>query len=192
MGDYIDPYREISNKDLINNLKEIIQFKKEQPDNVVLLLGNHDMHYLDDDFEICCRFDEEIEDEVSMLFLRNIHLFVFAFQEGNHIYTHAGISQKWFLEDFKGDINKNIAEQLNNARIDQLPALYRCGWFRGGDINAVGGIFWADINELTDPLPHYMQIVGHSRVDDIHEYENNNGMIIFCDCLYNNKYLKLE
>jgi hypothetical protein len=63
---------------------------------------------------------------------------------------------------------------------------------RGGDKNAVGGIFWADIIELFEPLPGYSQYVGHNRVDDIHEHNYNDGQITFCDCLYNKKYLKLE
>ena len=194
LGDYLDPHRETSNKDLIDNLKDIIQFKQERPDNVVLLLGNHDMHYIDDDFRICCRFDEEIAEEAKILFLGNINLFTFAFQDGNHVYTHAGISQKWFLEDFKGDATKNIAEQLNNPRPDQLPALYRCGWYRGGEMNDTGGIFWADMMELIEtsvPLQGYVQFTGHNRVEKIRKYRKNDGVIFFCDSLWNEYYLKV-
>jgi hypothetical protein len=89
-------------------------------------------------------------------------------------------------------VNSNIAEQLNNPRPEQLSALYRCGWYRGGDVNASGGIFWADINELVDPLPGYTQFVGHNRVEKIRKVVENDGKIFFCDCLYNEIYLKLE
>jgi len=142
-------------------------------------------------FEPCSRFDYEIEVEALALFSENIHLFMYAFQEDNRIFTHAGISQKWFLEDFWGDVNKNIAKQLNNPHPHQLQALYRCGLFRGGDFN-VGGIFWADINELHDPLPGFEQIVGNNRVDGICKRVKNGGQIVFCDCLYNEIYYKLE
>ena len=192
LGDYLDPYENISCNQLINNLKEIIQLKKERNDDVVLLLGNHDVHYIRLDIDPCCRFDEVIAKDAYYLFTENIHLFTYAFQEGNRIFTHAGISEKWFFEDFGGDTEKNIAEQLNNPHPDQLPALYRCGWYRGGDINAVGGIFWADIDELNVPLRGYIQFVGHNRVGKTTRYEANNGMIVFCDCLYNKEYLKLD
>jgi len=165
LGDYLDPYGYIAPKQLIDNLKEIIQLKNDHSDDVVLLLGNHDLHYLYLDFEPCTRFDDEIEEEAHTLFSENIHLFQHAFQEGRRIFTHAGISEKWFFDDFFGDADKNIAEQLNNPQHDQLPALYRIGVMRGGDRNAVGGIFWADVIELFDPLPDYTQYVGHNRVD---------------------------
>jgi len=195
LGDYLDPYVNIPRNQLIDNLKEIVQLKKDRNDDVILLLGNHDLHYIHLDIEPCTRFDEVIAKDAYYLFLDNRHLFTYAFQEENRIFTHAGISQKWFLEDFKGDVNKNIAEQLNNPHRDQLPALYRCGWFRGGDRNASGGIFWADITELIDlgtPLQGYIQFAGHNRVDEIRKCNRKEGIIFFCDCLYNEKYYKLE
>ena len=192
LGDYLDPYENIAPNRLIANLKEIIKLKKALNDDVVLLLGNHDLHYLRLDVEPCSRFDCEIEEAAHTLFSENSQLFAYAFQEGNSIFTHAGISQKWFFDDFEGDVNKNIAEQLNNPQHDQLPALFRCGAARGGDRFAAGGIFWADIDELLDPLPGFTQYVGHNRVGELTEHENNGGKIIFCDCLYNGKYLKLD
>ena len=192
LGDYLDPYEYISSKKMIDNLKEIIHLKNEQPDNVILLLGNHDMHYITADIIQSTRFDFFIAERVSMLFRSNIQLFMYAFQEDNCIFTHAGISEKWFFDDFKGEIDKNIAEQLNNPHPEQIPALYRLGAFRGGNKNAVGGIFWADICELKVPLQGFTQIVGHNRVKNIHERTHNNGgRIIFCDCLWKKHYLKI-
>ena len=86
----------------------------------------------------------------------------------------------------------NLAEQFNNPKPEQIAALCRSGEARGGDRNTVGGIFWADISELFEPLPDYTQVVGHNRVSDICEHTNKGGRIIFCDCLFNEKYLKLE
>ena len=195
LGDYLDPYEKFTRNQLINNLKEIIQLKIDRNDDVILLLGNHDLHYIRWDIDPCCRYDEAIAKDAYYLFLENKHLFAYAFQEGNRIFTHAGISEKWFFEDFGGDAEKNIAEQLNHPHPDQLPALYRCGWYRGGDVNAVGGILWADIVELTDlnvPLQGYVQFVGHNRVDKVRKCNRKEGIIFFCDCLYNKEYLKLD
>jgi len=192
LGDYLDPYENISRNQLLDNLKEIIQLKKDRNDDVILLLGNHDMHYMRLDIEPCTRFEETIAKDAHYLFTENFHLFTYAFQEENRIFTHAGISEKWFFDDFGGDVNKNIAEQLNYPHRDQLPALHRCGWLRGGDINAIGGIFWADIKELNVPLQGYIQFVGHNRVGKTTQHEANDGLIVFCDCLYNKEYLKLD
>ena len=192
LGDYLDPYENVPTWLLISNLKRIIRFKEDRPDDVVLLLGNHDLHYFCSDVEPCSRFDFMIAERVSALFRENIHLFMYAFQIDNYIFTHAGVSEKWFLDDFKGDADKNIAEQLNNPLPEQIAALCRSGASRGAEKNTVGGIFWADICELHKPLPGYTQVVGHNRVDDICEHTDNGGRIIFCDCLYNEKYLKLD
>ena len=192
LGDYLDPYKNVPEWQLIENLKKIIQFKKERPDDVILLLGNHDMHYFCSDMYPCSRFDFFIAKEVSVLFRENIHLFMYAFQVDNCIFSHAGISEKWFLEDFKGNADKNIADQLNNPLPEQLSSLCRCGEARGGESGTVGGIFWADVTELFELLPGYTQVVGHNRVNDVCEHTNNGGRIIFCDCLFHEKYLKLE
>ena len=191
LGDYLDPYERIASKKLIDNLKEIIQLKTNFPEQVILLLGNHDLHYFTTNMAMSTRFDYHIAEEVSLLFLENISLFQFAYQEENYLFTHAGISQKWFTEDFKGDVTKNIAEQLNNPLPEQYAALYRCGAYRGGNRGDMGGIFWADIYELREPLRGYTQIVGHNRVKDISEHTHYGGRIIFCDCLYNKRYLKI-
>jgi len=192
LGDYIDPYEDISCVQLIDNLKKIIEFKKEHEEEVILLLGNHDLHYFCSDISPSWRFDFSLAEEVSTLFRENIHLFTYAYQIENCIFTHAGISEKWFLEDFKGDVDKNIAEQLNSPLEEQVAALCRCGKARGGNEGDIGGIFWADLSELNNPLPGFTQVVGHNRVNDICDYTNNGGRLIFCDCFFNEKYLKLD
>ncbi|GAB6394095.1 MAG: putative Metallophos Calcineurin-like phosphoesterase [Bacteroidales bacterium] len=190
LGDYLDPYREIAPQKLIDNLQKIIQLKKEQPQNVVLLLGNHDLHYITPKIEQSIRWDYDIAEEATELFLSHHKLFQYAFQEDNCVFTHAGIAHKWFTNYFQGDIHKNIADQLNHPAPHQKPFLYACGEARGGFAD-FGGIFWADRSELLRPLRGYTQIVGHNRVRDIFDYTNNGGRIIFCDCLWNKHYLKI-
>lgn len=96
----------------------------------------------------------------------------------------------WFVDDFKGDLTKNIAEQLNNPTSEQLEPLFQCGSYRGGKAGKAGGIFWADIRELRESLRGYTQIAGHNRVNDILDYTNNCGRIIFCDCLFNERFFE--
>lgn len=45
MGDYFDSKEGISAADQIANFKNILAFKKENPEKVKLLFGNHDFHY---------------------------------------------------------------------------------------------------------------------------------------------------
>ena len=189
LGDYLDPYEYVPRRQLLQNLCEIMSLKEKHPDKVVLLLGNHDLHYFCDNAVLGSRFDFQIEKEASQLFLRNIGLFQYAYQEDNWIFTHAGISRQWFDNDFQGNFDEPIDRQLNHPCADQLPALFRVGLARGGKCGSMGGIFWADIEELKEPLPGFIQVVGHNRVDDVTEHVGTGGgKIIFCDCLRWGKY----
>jgi hypothetical protein len=191
LGDYLDPYKKIDTKALLLNLQEIMQLKKDHPDDVILLLGNHDLHYFVDESLPCTRFNIALALTISKIFLENYHLFQFAYQEDKCLFTHAGVAHKWFVEDFKGDLTQNIAYQLNHPAPEQMEALFQCGFYRGGSANSIGGIFWADIEELHEPLQGYTQFVGHNRVPDILDHSHNGGRIVFCDCLFNHHYLKI-
>jgi len=186
LGDYVDPYDSIGPDDLIANLEDIIELKKENPDRVVLLLGNHDMHYIYEDFPKGSRYDKALAEVITRIFNENRDLFQFAYQEGKTVFTHAGISSDWFCEDFKGDVTRDIAEQLNNPTPEQLKAMFQVGVSRyGSDRN--GGIFWADLSETARyPLQGIHQVVGHTQVEHVSHVDiNADTSITFCDCLKN-------
>lgn len=192
LGDYLDPYEYLPREKTLANLRQIIDFKKNNR-NVVMLLGNHDIHYLYPNAPAASRFDPDIFEDAHRLLAENRHLFQFAFQIDDTIFTHAGISQEWFEKDFCGNISHNISEQLNNPNSGQMESIFRVGYVRGGKEGDKGGIFWADRAELKDVLSGFRQIVGHNRVDDITVVrQDEKTVIIFCDCLRNDKYLILD
>jgi hypothetical protein len=190
-GDYLDPVTKTGIDPLINNLREIIKFKKDNPDNVTLLLGNHDLHYFTDDICPSRGFDFDILEIASILFTENFDCFQYAFQVGKYIFTHAGISQKWFMDDFKGSPDRNIAEQLNHPADAQIKALCQVSEYFGGKRDEIGGIFFAHRQDLYEPLHNFTQIVGHHRMDEISEYKSVYGNIVFCDALWKGQYLKI-
>lgn len=193
LGDYLDPREYVPHKYLLRNLQDIISLKRSRPEDVILLLGNHDLHYFCTDIVVSSRFDFSIGERASHLFLENMDAFQYAYQRGNRLFTHAGIAQEWFDNCFHGDINSPIAEQLNHPADSQIAALCQLGYLRGGQKGAIGGIFWADIDELTDPLHGFMQIVGHNQVSEVTEHSGMfDNKIIFCDCLWNGNYLYIE
>lgn len=57
LGDYLDPYPSegITADEACRNFLEIVNFKEKNPDRVTLLLGNHELHYFDHQYE-CTRF----------------------------------------------------------------------------------------------------------------------------------------
>lgn len=197
LGDYVDDdHQELTDEDMVNNLKDIIQFKKDNMDKVTLLIGNHDNSYILGNEYRCSRFRRSVASEILKIFTDNKDLFCNAWQYKNVIATHAGISNEWFNNSFKGELNseKNIAEQLNNPiNIKQMMTLYDIGYRRGGN-QTIGGIFWLDVSELSQPLVGYKQVVGHNRVKAISKYDKENfGLVYLCDCLgYTEDFLKLN
>jgi hypothetical protein len=174
LGDYLDGKDDMDFNAEIANLQEIINFKTDNPANVILLLGNHDLMYIE--------YEEP-------LFVENFHLFQNAYQIDNIVFTHAGIVHRWFVEDFGGSVNRNIAAQLNNpANRQQHNALRQVG---DRYTDTVGGIFMAGVQELYEPLQGFTQIVGHNQVPDIKDVSINGGRVIFCDCLWNGHYLRI-
>jgi hypothetical protein len=191
LGDYLDPYEAMDPEEIIENLKDIIRLKQEQPQDVILLLGNHDLHYITDKIARGTRWNPEVAGDAFGLFTGNLDLFQYAYQEDERVFTHAGIVHNWFTDYFKGDPCANIAGQLNDPAPWQEAHLFACGMARGGP-EKHGGIFWADRTELYKPLRGFVQIVGHNRVPGVREYSAaNGGKVIFCDCLFNKNYLKI-
>ena len=74
LGDYLDPYpfEHISRLDAIKEFEEIIKFKNDNPDKVVLLLGNHDCAYCFD-FGSASRYDYENEFEIQKQYDKSFH-----------------------------------------------------------------------------------------------------------------------
>jgi len=215
LGDYHDIYPEKKEKEhslekmkSISNFFEIINFKKEYPDKVILLLGNHDTHYMYD-VDRCSRWDRENNELLQTIFLKNKNLFQYVYQIDNYLFVHGGVLQKWFDEwesqllnlGLKEDLS-NLADVLNafgNDRKKGTQAINDIPRLRGG-YAPYGGPTWADSNELVNyanrlqTLKGFKQIIGHNKVREIFtkvDKEDENTSITMIDVLHNDK-LKLE
>ena len=191
LGDYCDPYNhDLSDEEVIANLCSIIEFKKQKMDDVVLLLGNHDIQYVYNEAERCSRRMAHVEEQIVNMFKTDISLFDWGYKVGKIIFTHAGISQGWFrFASDKAD-KSNIIKFITDPQNREIALA--CGYSRGG-FAPFGGFFWADKRELTEPLNGYVQAVGHSRVPEIiFKKIKDDTAIFFCDCLAMGKYLSIE
>lgn len=196
MGDYLDPYESegITEQDAMFNFQDILDFKKANPDNVTLLIGNHDAQYLYyPQFGTNARSHFHLL-EILDMFRLNRNLFQFAFQKDNYVFIHAGISNSWFKE-YKYTFDKfvlkedlsNLASVINEIgkSADHLGIYDKISAYRWGyDLN--GSPIWADKRELiNDYLIGIRQIVGHNKVQDFVYYNNGNSSLTFCDCIFN-------
>lgn len=159
LGDYLDPYpwECISRLDTIKEFEEIIKFKDDNPDKVVLLLGNHDCAYCFN-FGSASRYDYENEFEIKNLFSTNIGLFRLYFREGNYLFTHAGITRDW-LRTYLPEYDIERFTTLTTKEL--VPFLWKVSFLRGGDQDT-GSIVWSDVSE-GDREDTCYQIFGHTQ-----------------------------
>lgn len=158
LGDYLDPYsfEHISVEDAIDNFKDIIDFKKSNPDKVILLLGNHDMPYYSDiylGFSIYHSRHSTIHHHtIHELFNENKDLFQIACTYDNVLFTHAGITPGWimtvFTEQYKVTSLEDLAFSLNNLlNTDKgLQYLFMISSDRGG-VDKYASCIWADVSD---------------------------------------------
>lgn len=183
LGDYLDPYPHegISKQEALDNFREILKFKYNNFDKVVLLIGNHDEHYWPEfKKQWGCRRDDKNFDEISNLFIKNQNCFQVSYKYDKYLFTHAGVLKDWLntinnerpvggmvysemmgCEPFKIDLN-NLNSLLETE--DGREALWMVSRERGGNWY-YGGCLWADICEH-DPFdfefPGIYQIFGHT------------------------------
>ena len=193
LGDYVDSF-DINNLSMIANLKAIIKFKKDYPDKIVLLWGNHDVGYYLGQQYGCSGFRPEIYPDLHKLFSDNQNLFTFAYQIKRNLWTHAGVHANWYKHYFKlFDTEKNLVLSLNKSFSHREKSLFMVGYKRGGS-NLIGGPLWLDISEgWKNPLKGYHQIVGHHYTNDIKTNSiSNKTSITYCDVLDTNDSLFYE
>ncbi|MCE5348177.1 MAG: metallophosphoesterase [Bacteroidales bacterium] len=186
-GDYVDAF-DVDNTTMKKNLLDIIELKKKYPEKIILLWGNHDIHYLLGNKYYCSGYRPEMKHDFNEIFNSNENLFQLAFQSEDWLWTHAGISTGWFESRFKpfaGGHNNtlSISELLNLAFDNRYPALFDVGYERGGD-RKFGGPLWCDITELGyDPLKGFNQIVGHNPQEHIISIKRHDKEVAFIDIL---------
>lgn len=189
VGDYVDSFN-VSNIEMMHNLNQIIDFKKENPTKVELLLGNHDLQYISifgSQFR-CSGYRPEMKHDFEYLFRGNMDLFKLCYKHGDVIFTHAGITKGWlkfangFLKRFDlHDDLSNIDVCLNNLlQTSSNWILSMIGEKRGGMKYDCGSPIWADRSEMVaDAIDGFTQIVGHTPIDKITKIENT----YYIDCL---------
>jgi hypothetical protein len=180
LGDYTDPYQDegITHLESIENFKEIWKFKEKWGDNIITLIGNHDLSYYDKQFRTC-RFSYEISEWYNDFLTKNWEQFKFVYEinlnDKKYLFSHAGINPYWL--DFYN------FERIYSA--DYINSLFKCkkhsfgdySFYRGGYGNA-GSPVWSDIREYAnlnedDIDKNVVQIVGHTQlIKDSVEFNN--------------------
>lgn len=201
IGDYVDSFN-ISDDQILENLLEIIYLKLDEPDKYILLLGNHDIQYIYDGYQ-CSGYRSSMQRQLNILFTEYLYLFQIAYQHDNYLWTHAGISKKWWIklkEIFIADdknLESMIATTLNVMVFSfgdkqYLKEIFSCGPSSGGDRYDISGPLWARPDDIRATYPfedNIHQIVGHTAGRTIETFTKfqdktyDNASITYIDCL---------
>lgn len=178
LGDYVDPYpgENISLTGALDNLSEIIDYKKSNPSKVILLLGNHDFMYMDSEHnKYSCRHDFENEPKITKLLMNNRDLFQMNYsikiKNKLYIFSHAGITTPWIEKyknlfgEFPGSLDK-INELYKKWDPEFISSLLEISYYRGG-WSDFGSMIWSDVREHSVSCEENVyQIFGHTQLKD--------------------------
>ena len=176
LGDYVDPYHDefINRRHMLRRLGEIINLKRENPDSVTLLLGNHDLQYLDSRMR-AGRYDFANRETIRQIIEKAAGLFQITFTQGKYLFTHAGLLEGWIKHSRKRMQNlpeddKDVPEALNTLwndprqRASLLLALADTPTSRNG-MNVYGSPVWSDAMDMRTDRPEvdgFLQVFGHT------------------------------
>ena len=176
----------------IENFEAICSYKRSLPDKMILLIGNHDYHYLDITIEKYTGYQADYADRISPLLQRAIDdgLMQMSFQHEMLLFTHAGLTKTWARgNDIETpDIQKSINELFINSPerfaflqsthhvVNQMPDGCSPIWVRPDKL-------------IEDKMDNYIQVVGHTLQQRLTIADN----LYFIDTLGTSKeYLVLE
>jgi hypothetical protein len=173
LGDYTDPYpaEGFKQADAYRGLTRIVEFKRQNPARVTLLVGNHELHYHDPEYA-CSRFDRRFYRAYHELLTgETAPLFQVCRQVGRFLFVHAGVTKGWF-DAHAADLSRHgetLEGQLNGLFARDMAAFNEVSWSRGG-YHASGSPLWADASELFDEPAHFddsiVQVIGHTQHRD--------------------------
>ncbi len=192
LGDYFDSFnidvynQKDSYENIINLRKEHL---KKNKGRFIMLIGNHDFHYMDEKFGRCsgwnalsasvasyplCRdWDKEI---LKMCYIDEIN---------KTIYSHAGVSMNWFNSWIK---SKSLGD-INTIETKAFCFTYKDGgdYFGSSSYNSPLWIrpeglkksMYVDNNGIV-----WSQVFGHTEPDTPIHWESNGADFYGIDCIY--------
>lgn len=196
LGDYVSTHDNISADQQLSNLNNILNYKEESSDKVILLRGNHDTQHLGYYWAECSGWDPKIwqymsESNFKERFLK-LTQWIHIDDDLKVIFSHAGISSIWMNNsdiDSVYDINKLEPSELFGFTPDSPYDYY------GNSITQPPT--WIRPQTLCKcNIRGWDQVVGHTPViqdiANIKRVTKKNKNIWLCDALGLSQYLIIE
>jgi hypothetical protein len=166
VGDYFDTHDAITPQQQIDNFKDILRYKEQHSDKVVLLFGNHDFHYLKTALRPYSGFQRRYKEEISALLHGAIDKgwMQMCFVQEGFLFSHAGVTKTWCAAHH---IDLQQLETAINALFLSRPQAFE--FTPGENFDMYGDDvtqtpIWVRPNSLfEDRVPSYIQVVGHTQ-----------------------------
>lgn len=193
LGDYFDSWT-IPGLYQIHNFKQIIEYKKSQKSEIILLIGNHDFHYFPEiGYNRTSGYQGGLAPNITPIINDNRQHLQIAYQMGEFLFTHAGVSSIFMDQVFGKDgwNIDNVAEELNEL-FKYKPKSFQFNGFDPYGDNKEQTPIWIrprslmSVNKKHPLKKKYIQIVGHTNVKHIDfEGKGTGGRYYFVDTLDN-------
>ena len=204
IGDYFDSF-DIKGVEQIQNFKDIIEFKESTNIEVVMLIGNHDHHYLSN--ETYSGFQPALKWDIQDLLTTNMHHLQIAYQFDDILCSHAGFSPTWLDDIFGWDgwTKSNFVELTNELYKNRLHAFNfsHTGYDPYGNHPSQGPMWirpaaLMSSNKGDNGLKKkFIQVVGHTQVKNIFDSltaskKSMGGRYLLIDALETRGYVVYE
>lgn len=113
LGDYFDSF-DIPGTTQLQNFLDIVAFKESGEKQVVMLIGNHDVHYFPHSEDSATSGYQAIMAPTYKYAIdQHKHNMQIAFKLGEFVFSHAGISSEWMDDNFVGWNVDNMVDYIN-------------------------------------------------------------------------------
>jgi hypothetical protein len=196
IGDYFDSFDNTAVEQM-HNFKEIIDWKQSGQSEVIMLIGNHDYHYMRGVTQYYSGYQSGARPAIEQLLYENRQHMQMCYQMGDFLFTHAGVSYDW-LKINKWEGWESVEEKINDLW-EYTPNVFS---FAGRDPygdSKISSPIWirpyslqaANRDTLRD---QFIQVVGHTTQGKIDtEGKSTGGRYYYIDTLgTSGQYMILE
>lgn len=199
LGDYVSTHGNESAEQQLSNLEDILNYKRSNMNNTILLRGNHDVQHLGYSWSECSGWDEEVYQKMIPLKDRYLELsqWVYIDEEIHTIFSHAGVSIMWMKQIAKID----SVYEINDLPPSEIFGFTPCKMSDYYGISPTQPPTWIRPQTLIEYMPEgWIQVVGHTPVKKLcnvsmevrEKYNIVCPDLWCCDALDNEEYLVIE
>ena len=198
IGDYFDSYNDYTVVEQIHNFKEIIEYKESGDADVIMLIGNHDYHYMRGVTEYYSGYQAGARPAIEQLLDDNKHHLDIIYQFNYFLFSHAGVSYDWLVKH-GWDEKSNVTDYVKDTWLYKPNSFMFDGYDPYGD-SKISSPIWIrpkslqKSNKDIELKNKYIQIVGHTQQKQIDiNGKATNGRYYYIDTLgTSGEYLIIE